>query len=350
MEELEIHHFDHLTGAYLDSKNVSYHGNLSTGLHAVWCNVTVMGCSQYGPYPNQLFIVIFFCSMAVVGSIANIMVLVGVVAFKLLKKPASHYVATMVVADLFLCGAYAPYCVVTVLESTRVGCEVMGIAMMLALYVSYLSLVSVAINRYLLVALPQARYDLIYNGPGTVISLLMIWAVAVLCTIPLLLGEGEVGVDKRLGVCTVSLSNQNSFVLEVLISMALGVPCVVIIIGCYVGVWRRFRRSVRAVNHRAEPSSRGGREGWRLSVNLFIITMVTCVCWTPSTVLVFIDHDIQADDILYQLIILLSLTHSFINPVLHLVLNSNATKVYHVATRRLSLYTRNSTRVEALNM
>ena len=80
------------------------------------CNYSGEGCIHRGPFPNPFIVLIFFCVMSSIGTIANTLLLVAIVVFKLLKAPANYYVSSVVVADLFLCGVYAPYCVVTTLD------------------------------------------------------------------------------------------------------------------------------------------------------------------------------------------------------------------------------------------
>ena len=186
------------------------------------------------------------CLVGVFGFIGNIMVILAVILSKKLQTRTNAFVVNLATADLLTCTA-SPLNSVALFSLSgwplpESICSIVAALYFTCLACSIVTLAAIAINRFILITKPTARYISIYTPKKTAAMLVFTWLYpALVCSLPLF-GLGRWGYSKKYKMC--SLDNTQTYrynKLFAVLGSALVYPIpLFILIVCYFKIYRHI--------------------------------------------------------------------------------------------------------------
>ena len=290
------------------------------------------------PEPNNILMtddrssnVIVLTIFTIIGSFGNCLVIFMVMLNRQTCRTSNYYILSLTIADLILCAVVFPFqALVNTRQEEPPWCGFIGGLTQFILTISVFSITAIAINRYLLVKLSPTAYHKKYSHTRTAFSIIMIWVLALVTLIPGFFCYS--GYSQHYALCLLTTEKADhgyfAFIYHVVISIVLGVPSIIIIAFSYFQVWKMFQRSIGTIqqfNHR-------NVRNYRLTRNLFFLTLVFIISWTPEFIIECVDYDFHLPHVMSRTTILLALANSVINPFLYAFLNKR-----HLNTCKLNI-------------
>ncbi|CAH1798609.1 unnamed protein product [Owenia fusiformis] len=251
-------------------------------------------------------------------------------------KAANYYVMNVCFADLIICAVIGPYNLYTIIENREIaGCEIMGTLTNLTLITSITSLTAVAVNRYYFIKLPLARYSALYKHYKLAASIILIWLISVVLTLPLSLTQTRGGFDESLGICVALLPDNTVFTYfyQLSIVTVTGLPAIIIMLFCYYKIYKIFKQSIETVSHTQTRQNNSTKDKYKLIRNLFIITILFTICWVPEFITTVLDFRMDFPALVFQITGILAQSNSIINPFTYVLLNK---KFFNVLVKILT--------------
>lgn len=184
--------------------------------------------------------------------------------------------------------------------------------------VSLLSIASISINRYILIAWPQL-YQTIYTKTKVFAYVSLIWLISYGSQIPTLLGIwGVYGMDEKLGTCSINPDKNGHSPKTTLFVIGFALPCVIIVISYATIFW-----VVRNSHKKLQQHSTGNkykRSEMKITKMVLVIFICFVVCYLPITIIKVCDQEVNHAP-LHVLSYLLIYLSSCVNPVVYVTMN-----------------------------
>lgn len=191
--------------------------------------------------------------------------------------------------------------------------------------VSLLSIGSISVNRYILIAWPHL-YQSIYTKTKVVIYIGIIWIFSYGLQIPTLFGVwGTYGKDAKLGTCSINPDKNGHSSKTALFVIGFALPCVVIVI-CYACIYFVVRKSHMKMQKHTSMGNKYKRSEMKITKMVLVIFICFIVCYLPITLVKIFDSEVEHAP-LHVLGYLLIYLSSCVNPVVYVTMN----KQYRVA-------------------
>lgn len=191
--------------------------------------------------------------------------------------------------------------------------------------VSLLSVATISINRYILIAWPHL-YPRIYTKTKVAIYIGIIWIFSYGLQLPTLFGVwGVFGLDEKLGTCSIKKDENGNSSKTVLFATGFAVPCVIIVI-CYAKIYWVVKKSNKKMEKHC---SRGGTKRSEMRVTKMVLAIFLCfvVCYLPISFVKVLDSEVQHPPLHVFSYILLYLS-SCLNPVIYVTMNKQYRQAY----------------------
>ncbi|KAJ8022210.1 Beta-4C adrenergic receptor [Holothuria leucospilota] len=272
--------------------------------------ISTSSSSQPGPadyvFENrtqQLTVAIMACLITVIGIPGNSIVILAVLSSKKLQNKTNIFVVNLACADMVTC-AVIPFQVTSLLSKTslwsKAFCRAVSVLTCLGLGSSMVNLALIAFIRYSIITKSLTFNDRLFTKTNISFLICGAWLFPLFFTlIPPLADVGAVGYSERYKLCTSDTSHALSPVYYAFAVFFVLLPCLVVIILCYV----KIHQFVRASGHNliqfrsgsstrkdpekslAVPSSSIDfaifRRQVKVTKNLFIVVCTFIVCVTP---------------------------------------------------------------------
>ena len=179
----------------------------------------------------------------------NALVVFAVVASRKLHTSTNAFVVNLAISDFISCAFVIFHSVAFFGDGFRLSesfrlCKVIGALTYITFGASIMNLALIAANRYVLITRSRSSYDKLYSRGGTCLMIFFAWLyVVVVATLPPALNFGSLGFSPRYRVCTVDSEHPTAFYNEILRSMLLQFPCLVVIIASYCLIYRFLRKN-----------------------------------------------------------------------------------------------------------
>ncbi|XP_022102922.1 alpha-1B adrenergic receptor-like [Acanthaster planci] len=215
--------------------------------------------------PVQRIIVgCIYSLVAVVGFSGNFMVILAVILSRKLQTRTNVFVVNLAVADLLTCGSI-PFTAVALFSLSGwpkalppLLCSFMGGLYFLSIAASIMNLVAIAINRYVLITKPLKTYRTVYTPKKIIIMLFFTWAYPCLGCSLTFFGIGMFGYSEKYKTCNQDNSLETSDLLS-LIASVLAYPIqLIILVVCYVKIYRHITGHLKKMGKNVEMSERSG--------------------------------------------------------------------------------------------
>ncbi|CAG9762978.1 unnamed protein product [Ceutorhynchus assimilis] len=265
----------------------------------------------------------FTIIIMVVGVMGNLLTLVALLRHSKIRTVAAAFIASLCLSDLLFCFLVLPFSASQFFHGTWIHgdmlCKMIPTLRYGSIGVSLLSIASISINRYILIAWPQL-YTKIYTKTKVFLYISLIWLFSYGLQIPTLLGIwGVYGMDERLGTCSIKRDEYGNSSKTALFVIGFALPSV-IIVACYSNIFWVVKRSHKRL---AQHSSNGGkfkRSEMKITKMVLVIFICFVVCYLPITVVKIFDNEVRHAP-LHVLGYLLIYLASCVNPVVYVTMN-----------------------------
>ncbi|PIK36693.1 putative alpha-1D adrenergic receptor-like [Apostichopus japonicus] len=234
--------------------------------------------------------------VAAVGIPGNILVMIAVTFSKRLQTKTNSFVVNLACSDLATC-LILPFQVVALLNDSwplpDPLCTLVAGVFWVGLGSSVVNLALIAFNRFTLITKSRTRYDHVYSKRNLVLMLVSAWIIPiVLVTVPPLCGLGGIGYAERYKMCSADSTHPLSDVYAFISSVLVEVPCLIIIITCYVKIYRFIRAKNRELfpNNASRGESKGNAQSAafkrqvKVTKNLFLVVCSYIICIMPFAI------------------------------------------------------------------
>ncbi|XP_038077365.1 octopamine receptor beta-1R-like [Patiria miniata] len=174
----------------------------------------------------------------IAGTPGNSLVILAVLLSKKLRTTTNTFVVNLSVADLLTCLVLIPVNANVIstlyfgIGDLQVGLTLLlvtGFILYTTLGCSILTLICIALNRWLLITRPLTTYQKVYTPKKIAVCLMFVWVIPIVFVLTL----GYSGLGKRYFI--------------VVLAVAMFPIPLTVIIACYVLIWRRINRQVRSM-------------------------------------------------------------------------------------------------------
>lgn len=256
---------------------------------------------------------LFFSFLALIGFATNSAIISVILLTRSMRKTCNFYLVSVALSDLLLCGvtcSFNAYSVTT--EKIVHGCEFIALFICCLMLVSFISLTAIAVNRALMMNISNVLYDKLFSHTRTIVSLIIAWiASTVLGIYPMFYSNGYVPSRMQpYRLCIVETIIEENYVIDTIFLLSIVIVGTTTTLISYYIVFRRANSLKR--KHRQ----------FRVTRNLFAVTIVYVVCWLPYLLLVIADRDQKVPDLIRQIFLLIFFSHAVINPILYLALHN----------------------------
>ncbi|PIK55947.1 putative alpha-1D adrenergic receptor-like [Apostichopus japonicus] len=198
---------------------------------------------------QRTILAVFAALVAAIGIPGNILVMVAVSFSKRLQTKTNAFVVNLACSDLTTC-LVLPFQVVALLNDTwplsEKFCLFIAVVVWVGLGSSIVNLALISFNRFILITKPRGYYDHLYSKRNIILMLASSWVIPILLvTVPPLCGLGGIGYSQRYKICSADSTHPLSEVYSFISSVLVGIPCLIIIVTCYVKIYRFLRAKNR---------------------------------------------------------------------------------------------------------
>lgn len=282
------------------------------------------------------------------STVNNALVLLLISRSPTLHTPTAVFVGNLALAD-FVVGVVGPP--TTILPTYGLphdfeACLLLNSLIVIATHISMLSMLAIAVDRYLSICRPLTSRRLL-TIPRAAMTAGLIWAVGILLGLVPNFGWNK-GRDNFKGVCAFQDTIDLDYMVY-LVFFCLTLPLLLLVLCLYIRIYLTVRRINRQTRRRSCVPNSGGCREIRGIKSLFIVVVTFACCWLPlhtiNCTIVLAPARFPGKDVLLFAIVL-SHANSFMNPIIYCLFNKNYRGVFWQFIRgsnRYSTYSLNDT-------
>ena len=270
-----------------------------------------------------IIITVVTSALVLVGVAGNILVIVTIFSSRRLRKVQHVFTASLAVCDLIFLSICMPFVIAAILvQGFPIGgaaCNVIGFMSVVVLHASMISIVNIAINRYINIV-HFTYYSRIYTRKNGAAILACVWLYSIILAIPSQTSVGRIYFMSSADMCMYDWRFNETYTAAIMIFGFL-LPIVIAFI-CYLWIFLRVMNSRRKIRTRAASEKHFKREDLRLAINIFVVFLAFLVCWGPILLtVVFIDPHSLLPKYYYDIVCSMALLNSIINPPIYFFFN-----------------------------
>ncbi|KAH1021121.1 hypothetical protein HUJ04_010679 [Dendroctonus ponderosae] len=272
----------------------------------------------------------FTVIIMIVGVLGNLLTLVALLRHSKIRTVAAAFIASLCLSDLLFCFLVLPFSASQFFHGTWIHgdvlCKMIPTLRYGTIGVSLLSIASISINRYILIAWPQC-YAKIYTKTKVILYISLIWVFSYGLQVPTLLGQwGVYGMDERLGTCSIKPDANGSSSKTALFIIGFALPSVIIVL-CYSNIFWVVRQSHKRLAQHSSNGSKFKRSEMKITKMVLVIFICFVVCYLPITIVKIFDTRVEHAP-LHVLSYLLIYLASCVNPVVYVTMNKQYRYAY----------------------
>ena len=324
----------------MDVENISYFCNNITSFCDNITSIETMNDENFMKKPAvQAIICLHYLVIFILGVFGNCLVCFVVFRNKHMHTVTNYFIANLALADILLCILAVPFTpMYYYMERWVFGsvlCTMLAMAQGMSVYVSTLTLTSIAIDRYFVIIHPfrpklslKTCYSIIFG----------IWVFSISATLPYALFMKQEHINDNYYCEEFWPSEATRRVFSLCTTITQFVIPFVIILYCYVMISVRMNERIRF-----RPGSRGSRRDEsdrekKRRTNRMLIAMVTIfgVCWLPVNIAhLIVDYHAKANSWAYFnfcffMTHVVAMSSTCYNPFLYAWLNENFRKEFQL--------------------
>lgn len=272
----------------------------------------------------------FTIIIMVVGVLGNLLTLVALLRHSKIRTVAAAFIASLCLSDLLFCFLVLPFSASQFFHGTWIHGEILCTMVPTLRYgtigVSLLSIASISINRYILIAWPQL-YSKIYTKTKVILYIAAIWLFSYGLQVPTLMGKwGEYGMDEKLGTCSIKRDKNGNSSKTALFIIGFALPSVIIVV-CYSNIFWVVRKSHKRLAQHCTNDGKFKRSEMKITKMVLVIFVCFVVCYLPITISKVFDPEVKHAP-LHVLGYLLIYLGSCVNPVVYVTMNKQYRNAY----------------------
>lgn len=192
--------------------------------------------------------------------------------------------------------------------------------------VSLLSVATISINRYILIASPHL-YQKIYTKLKVAIYISFIWVFGYGLQVATFFGVwGVFGFDEKLGTCSIKKDEYGHSSKTLLFAIGFAIPCIIVII-CYAKIYLVVRASHKNLEKHGTCRAGTKRSEMRVTKMVLVIFLCFIICYLPISFVKVLDSDVKHPPLHVFSYILLYLS-SCVNPIIYVTMNKQYRQAY----------------------
>ncbi|KAF5401178.1 Neuropeptide Y receptor invertebrate [Paragonimus heterotremus] len=292
----------------------------------------------------KFIILLLYSLIAFIGLAGNGLVIWVVARTKSIQTITNIFIANLAVSDILMCLVATPFTPVSLYMRSwtlpEVVCKLLPITMGVSVYVSTLTSMAIALDRFFVIVhpfLPRMRIWLCF------IIIVTIWVIAILISMPLAVyHQKHQDKEKNIWACRENWPKESSREVFTVVSFVLQfvVPCSIISI-CYFRISlilrMRLRTKIGKATKRRLQDENEIRRKKRTNTILIAMVVIFVICWIPLNML-FIAMDVLSEgqtkvfneskyvSLIFLVCHLLAMSSAVYNPFLYAWMNKNFKK------------------------
>lgn len=275
--------------------------------------------------------VITLCIM-VVGVIGNCLTIIALIRHSKLRTVAAAFIASLCISDLLFCFTVLPFAASQFFHGTWIHGDVLCTLIPLMRYgsvgVSLISIATISINRYILIAKPHL-YPKIYTRLKVSLYIGVTWAFSYGLQVPTIFGVwGVFGLDKNLGTCSINPDQNGHSPKTALFVLGFATPCLIIVI-CYAKIYWVVRESHQRLQQHSDTSNTVKTKRSEMHITKMVLVIFFCfvICYLPLTIVKVYDPKVRHAPV-HVLAYLLLYLAACANPVIYVSMNKQYRHAY----------------------
>ncbi|KAK4286991.1 hypothetical protein Pmani_039926 [Petrolisthes manimaculis] len=331
--------FDLINLTLSDNNNNYYDNNINNNSTQLWPNSSVR-TQDILTYPTvQAIFYIEYTAIFMLGVFGNCLVCYVVFCNKHMQNVTNYFITNLALADILLCVLAVPFTPLYTFMGEwmfgRILCHLVTMAQGTSVYVSTLTLMSIAIDRFFVIIYPfRSRLQL----KTCYLIIVSIWLFSISATLPYALYMGMVEYQERSYCEELWPSESIRQVFSGFTAIMQFVVPFIIILYCYAKISIRMNERVKAKpgskNSRKEEQDRERKR----RTNRMLIAMVTIfgVSWLPMNVVHLVgDYYAPAStwsyyNLCFFITHVVAMSSTCYNPFLYAWLNENFRKEFQL--------------------
>ncbi|XP_032404630.1 adenosine receptor A1-like [Xiphophorus hellerii] len=263
-------------------------------------------------------------AISVASVLGNVLIVLVVYVNQALRDTTFSFIASLAVADIAVGSLVIPLAIVISLgfRTQFYTCLILSSLVLIITQSSILSLLAIAVDRYLRIKIPTRYGDIVTQGRAYM-AVCMCWILAILSGLVPLVGwnnlhHGNFSNSKEI-VCEFKTVIRMDYMVYFNFFACVVVPLVLMII-LYGEIFRVIRQQL---NRRAEATSDGEkyyRKELRLAKSLVLVVVLFIMCWMPIHIINCIDFfcsDYDIPKFAVYIGIFMSHVNSALNPMVY---------------------------------
>ena len=270
------------------------------------------------------------------GLLGDLLILLAFVTDKSLRSSVDIIVINIIIVDMVVTAEYLPVVMAAVIQDDNVlnytWCQIHGISIIVCSVVIIESLSLIAASRCILVR-NRVMHMKLFTLKHTLVLIGLLWLLAILLTIPTLLGWGRVGYLKDSFTCSFDYCFDMSYTIF-LYGIAFGIP-LAITFGSYALIFATVRKSQRRIAaHSSSSTTSVPIRKNRHLLSSFFLSCLFLVLWCPFCIVTIVDIYMDISSLYVKYFTWIGIFNSCLNSFVFLFVN----KFYRTALRSLPCF------------
>lgn len=283
-------------------------------------------------------ILVLYTIIFLIGLVGNILVIFIVCRYKSMRTITNKFIACLSLSDLLICLFSIPFTPMNALMTSWIFgealCQLVNIIQVISVFVSTLTSVAIAIDRYIVIVHPHTPR---MSAKTQYVVIFVIWFLSSATAVPVgIYTTLQTNTETSMNVCHERWPNtlSSEIFTWMIVTLQLIVPASIITI-CYTSVsiqlYRRKRKMLGARDYQKEKAE--AKRNKRINKMLIAMITIFIICWLPLDIfhLQLITDYIPKDYIILVFLIfhLVAMSSVMYNPFLYGWMNENFNKHFH---------------------
>lgn len=287
-----------------------------------------------GSFQVIVELLVTFCLM-VLGACGNALVFIAVWKDKSLRTIPNVFVVNLAMTDFLFCVAVLPLTSIAFMKGEWKlgvhGCNLQGLMFGTVLNATLVTMTTISINRFILIR-HRTMYRSVYTKTKVKCIVAGIWCYAVVVASRPFYGVGKFAFNSYNAFCSIDKNPKSSSRISLLVAYVALYANIIIIMRCYIGIYRTVRQHRRQINSNQETEHTHGNnsqelrrevgEDINIAKTLFVVICLFGICWFPTAVAgIIVAFGATIPGIVQELLMLSVCLASVANPFVYAVRN-----------------------------
>ena len=277
------------------------------------------------------------CSLMVLGACGNALVFIAVWKEKSLRTTPNVFVVNLAVTDFLFCVVVLPLTSATFIQGEWKlglhGCNLQALMFSININATLVTMTTISINRFILIR-HRIKYKTVYTKRNVTLMIFGVWCYAILVASRPLYGLGEYVFNPNTAFCSIDKKPESASRISRFVAYFTLYANIIIVMRCYVGIYRTVRQHRRQIKNSQEKSDNTGRssgnrgprkevgEDVHIAKTLFVVICLFGICWFPTAVAgIVVVFGTTIPDLVQEMLMLTVCLASVVNPMVYAVRN-----------------------------